>query len=616
MAEQKLGSSVKERPSKCTKLLVAAIDFGTVYSGYAYSFKSEWPNVMTNKWSGGDLLTYKTPSALLLNPDQSFNSFGFDAEKRYASLTDDGKDCKKYFFFRRFKMILKSSLEKRVHRKTQCIAENGLSVNAMKVFTHCINHMRKHLLKDIEEKLAGEITMDDIHFVLTVPAIWDDTAKMFMREAAVDAGIKSDQLLIALEPEAASIYCQLMHLESNENKRFFLAGKEIGAKYMVLDLGGGTADITIHQLKEDGSLAELVPASGGSWGGTCIDKALNDFLTKVFGETVMKIFKTDPEYLEDYFEFWHRFEVKKRNFETKSNKNDEQNEKDKSESRFAIQIPLALTEIVAKQNKQDMKKMKSDAIITNAIQKSQYRNDLTFEYGKLFMKSSFFMTMFNPTTELIINHLKKLYLDIGQDLKVILMVGGFSECSVIQEAVKKEFERKCRVVVPNQAGLAVVKGAVYFGHQPDLITERVSRYTYGIQTWPAFNETKHDKSKRVVMDDGPRCRDVFFKFVAKGDKIKPGDKKSYIFKSLRPNADTLDCGVFISNEKNPKYVDDEGCAKLGTLNIPLDGVDRNVDIEESLIFGDTELHVTACNCINKMEYKVTFDLLSENINFS
>lgn len=46
--------------------------------------------------------------------------------------------------------------------------------------------MRKHLLKDIEEKLAGEITMDDIHFVLTVPAIWDDTAKMFMREAAVD----------------------------------------------------------------------------------------------------------------------------------------------------------------------------------------------------------------------------------------------------------------------------------------------------------------------------------------------------------------------------------------------------------------------------------------------
>lgn len=27
--------------------------------------------------------------------------------------------------------------------------------------------------------------ISDINFVLTVPAIWDDTAKMFMREAAI-----------------------------------------------------------------------------------------------------------------------------------------------------------------------------------------------------------------------------------------------------------------------------------------------------------------------------------------------------------------------------------------------------------------------------------------------
>lgn len=368
-------------------------------------------------------------------------------------------------------------------------------------------------------------------------------------------------------------------------------------------------------MKENGTLGELVPASGGSWGGTCIDKAFHDFLTSLFGERIMNIFQTDPEYLEDYFDFWQRFEVKKRTFETTQNDKNEQKEKYQPE-KFVFQISLALGEIVAEQNNQDIKKTKIDAVINDVIRKSQYKNDLTCEQGKLCMKSTFFKLMFDPTVKFLINHLRKLYTEIGKDLKVILMVGGFSECSVIQEAVKKEFEGKCRVVVPNQAGLAVVKGAVYFGHQPDLITERVSRYTYGIQTWPAFSDTKHDKSKRVVMEDGPRCKDVFFKFVAKGDKIKPGDKKSYIFKSLRPNADALDCGVFISYEKNPKYVDDKGCAKLGTLNIPLDGVDRNVDIEESLIFGDTELHVTACNCTNKMEYKVTFDLLSENINFS
>ena len=55
----------------------------------------------------------------------------------------------------------------------------------MTVFIHCIRHMKEHLLKELEDKLTDTVTVDDIDFVLTVPAIWDDTAKMFMREAAI-----------------------------------------------------------------------------------------------------------------------------------------------------------------------------------------------------------------------------------------------------------------------------------------------------------------------------------------------------------------------------------------------------------------------------------------------
>lgn len=234
------------------------------------------------------------------------------------------------------------------------------------------------------------------------------------------------------------------------------------------------------------------------------------------------------------------------------------------------------------------------------------------------MKSSFFEQFFNPTLEILIDQLKKLYNDIGGDLKAFFMVGGLSECSDIQKAVKKEFQGKCRVVVPNQAGLAVVKGVFYFGHQPDLVSEQVSKYTYRIQTWPAFSETKHDKSKRVVMDDGLRCKDVFLTFISKEDIIKPGDKKSYILKYLRPNAKVLKIRFFISNELNPQYVDDKVCAKLCTLTIPLDGIDVNPGIEVSMDFRDTELHVTSCNwsLSDTIEYTVSYDLLSERINIS
>lgn len=44
------------------------------------------------------------------------------------------------------------------------------------------------------------------------------------------------------------------------------------------------------------------------------------------------------------------------------------------------------------------------------------------------------------------------------------MVGGFSECEIVQDAIRKAFP-ECRVVVPHEAGLAVLIGAVLFGHK-------------------------------------------------------------------------------------------------------------------------------------------------------
>lgn len=45
-------SLTQDDASNTPKLLVAAIDFGTVYSGYAYSFKWEWTKVKINNWGG------------------------------------------------------------------------------------------------------------------------------------------------------------------------------------------------------------------------------------------------------------------------------------------------------------------------------------------------------------------------------------------------------------------------------------------------------------------------------------------------------------------------------------------------------------------------------------
>ena len=91
--------------------MVTAIDFGTTYSGWAYSFITDYEknptNVTASVWSAGQraLVSQKAPTCILVNPDKTFNSFGYEAENNYSNLADE-EEHHDYYFFKRFKMIL------------------------------------------------------------------------------------------------------------------------------------------------------------------------------------------------------------------------------------------------------------------------------------------------------------------------------------------------------------------------------------------------------------------------------------------------------------------------------------------------------------------------------
>lgn len=91
-------------------IVVAAIDFGTTYSGWAFSFKHEFesdPTKISSKhWRGGQLISHKGPTCVLIKPDgKTLDSFAFDAETKYADLSANGEHTK-WYYFRRFKMML------------------------------------------------------------------------------------------------------------------------------------------------------------------------------------------------------------------------------------------------------------------------------------------------------------------------------------------------------------------------------------------------------------------------------------------------------------------------------------------------------------------------------
>jgi hypothetical protein len=127
---------------------------------------------------------------------------------------------------------------------------------------------------------AAQMGLDtrEIGWVLTVPAIWDEAAKHFMRAAALEAGLidalDSERLQLALEPEGALI------ASSMDAPAELRARLKVGQRVMILDCGGGTVDVTVSELigANPPKLREVLAPSGGSWGGTYVDAEFRKFI--------------------------------------------------------------------------------------------------------------------------------------------------------------------------------------------------------------------------------------------------------------------------------------------------------------------------------------------------
>ena len=92
-------------------LVVAAIDFGTTFSGYAFSmyheYQSDPTKCSTFTWTAGSggLQSLKSSTCVLFDKHKKFAAFGFEAEDKYSDLALENEHHN-WYFFRRFKMQL------------------------------------------------------------------------------------------------------------------------------------------------------------------------------------------------------------------------------------------------------------------------------------------------------------------------------------------------------------------------------------------------------------------------------------------------------------------------------------------------------------------------------
>ncbi|KAM9365992.1 heat shock 70 kDa protein 12A isoform 1-T1 [Pholidichthys leucotaenia] len=625
-----------QMPSGPLFVVVVAIDFGTTSSGYAYAFTKEPECIHTmRRWEGGDpgVSNQKTPTTILLTPDRKFHSFGYAARDFYHDL--DPSESKHWLYLEKFKMKLHTTANLSID--TDLHAANGKRVKALDIFAYALAFFKEQALKELSDQTGGDFDNNDVRWVITVPAIWKMPAKQFMREAAYKSGLVSretpEQLIIALEPEAASIYCrklrlhQMMdlgtqtsqngisptenvgsgmtqakeHVRRNRQSRTFLVENVVGElwseleegdRYVVVDCGGGTVDLTVHQIRlPEGHLKELYKASGGPYGSIGIDYEFEKLLCKIFGQDFIDQFKIKRP--AAWVDLMIAFESRKR-----AAAPDRTNP-------LNINLPFSFIDYY--------KKFRGHSV-EHALRKSNVDFVKWSSQGMLRMSPDAMNSLFKPTIDHIIQHLTELFEKPEvSDIKFLFLVGGFAESPLLQQAVQNMLQGRTRIIIPHDVGLTILKGAVLFGLDPSVIKVRRSPLTYGVGVLNRFVEGKHPPEKLLVKDGTRWCTDVFDTFIAADQSVALGEMVKRSYTPAKPSQQVIVIHIYCSEKESVSFISEPGVRKCGTLRLDVSGTESTAprrEIQTLMQFGDTEIRAMAVDVSTGRTVKSSIDFLS------
>jgi molecular chaperone DnaK (HSP70) len=223
--------------------LVIGIDFGTTFTGVAYAHSAqtylgdakkvaETVHVIKSWPSPNSSYMDKIPSVLAYNTNPPTWGGGVKARDQpqvahfKLGLQPNARD---YY--------LRGSSES----KTSALAflESDWShpqlpgKKAVDFAADYLTRIHTYVKDDLFSRQFGKVFLQNQQFsyVITVPAIWKDSAKALTREAATRAGIPNQKLELITEPEAAALYCATICDEVD---------LVVGDRFLVCDAGGGT----------------------------------------------------------------------------------------------------------------------------------------------------------------------------------------------------------------------------------------------------------------------------------------------------------------------------------------------------------------------------------------
>ncbi|XP_014835704.1 PREDICTED: heat shock 70 kDa protein 12A-like, partial [Poecilia mexicana] len=291
----------------------------------------------------------------------------------------------------------------------------------------------------------------------------------------------------------------------------------------------GTIDITVHEVLGGGALKERHKVSGNDLGGQTVDRKFMQFLREIFPEGVWDEFEQNSPSAAQrmMYEFSHL----------------KQSEKD-----VQISCPFALGKLA---------KEKSD---TENFVKSELGASWDGDFIKISRDKM--RSFYDESLQGITENLMEIFTS-ALNIKYILLVGGYAQSKVLQQHITDQFGHQCKVLCPFRAQEAILRGAVEFGRNPNVVVSRKSSYTYGFAVCEKFDESKHKKEKKFIAKGVEWSRDIFRKLVEEGEDLGSQDTREFLCSPARADQVEMKLRFFRSVRKDPVYVDEWGVEVVG-----------------------------------------------------
>ena len=412
-----------------------------------------------------------------------------------------------------------------------------------------------------------------------------------------------ERLSLVFEPEAAATWCKNLKIERVQDIGDITRPLTTDGCFLTVDIGGGTIDVTAHQVERDGRIKVHNLPYGRMCGGNSVNQAFKTFLGKeiVHDEKFCKYLGTNDGYVHNaelLGLIQDRFEETKVDYAGNMLGNDD-------EAYSVVELPPTFVETYKHQLEQ------CDCIV-----------GVDYTDSQLQLSEEIMQELFSLCLEQIIRCTDEAIAAIGKGVDIIYLVGGFGGCRYIADKIHSNYG-KIRVIIPVDQELAVVRGAC-LQHKDGVL--RTADATYGIGTNVLFDEMNyiHQNGQQMVDADGQRlCCNLFQPYIQIGDSLDP----EYVYVTTftgSASKTTLKVNLYSTFNNNVNYVRDQnGCKPhslrhLGWLNIEQDVKlpDGNAlhwsnrRLEVVLDFSSIEILVHARFVDNDKRVKASVDFLS------